>query len=261
MPFNPFYTGLNDQSKTGVRPTRAAMRFLWSHPHIYQWWTKFRYKRELFDRSLRLVVDGFPRSGNSYTTKMIIASQGEGFHFLKHPHCPAFLIAAAEVDVPGVLTLRQPVDSVISWVIFMRDLSLEDVLKLYIDFYRVLLPIRTQLLVLNFTTITKDFGTVFKLMNQRFALNLNEPENLEECDKKAMALIDQHYVDRKEGYDPLQVARPHPKRELMKGPLRDELMTKRYADLLAECEELYASFDLEARRSLEVLAATEVRAS
>ena len=255
-----FHSGINDHNLSGVRPPRALLRFLWSHPHIYSLWTRHRHGIELFDRSYELAIDGFPRSGNSYSAKMLLVSQGNEFKFLSQCHCPPFLLAALELGTPACLTLRQPADSVVSWVI-LRKLPIDVVLKLYIDFHRVIYPHRTRLLVLNFDTITADFSAVVRMINLRFKMNLAVPSDPEQCKEEAFARIDQYYEKQPGGFDPLKVARPHAKRDEMKSAVRQELENAQHAPLLAQCQELYAAIDLEGQRELKNLGQSAARTS
>ena len=247
-----FHTGINDHNLSGTRAPRIITRFLWSRPEIYRIYLRRRHGTNLFNPDLQLVIDGFPRSGNSYSGRMIGLSQGENFKFLSQCHCPPFLLAALKMGTPAALTLRQPEDSAVSWVI-LRKLPMDVVLKLYIDFHRVLLRQRKKLLVLNFKTITGDFSLVLRMMNRRFGLKLDVPENIHATKEEAFSHIDSYYQQQPGGYDPMKVARPHPERDQMKEQVRQQLKSPQNARIVAEALKLYEAFDFEGRQELAKL--------
>jgi hypothetical protein len=255
-----FQSGINDHNFSGFRPPRAFLRFVWARPHLYRWYAKWLNGYEIFDRTFDLVFDGFPRSGNSYSIQMLTVTQEAKLKLLSHSHCPPFLLAPLELNVPVCLALRQPEDAILSWVI-MRKLPVDVVLKLYIDFHQVLLPYRSQILVLNFSTITEDFPTVLRLINRRFGMTLNIPSDFDACKKEAFQRIDRHYEGQVGGYDPLKVARPHPKRDEVKDEIRQKLHHGRNAQLLTKCTELYEAFNREAIRELQALTPAPARAA
>lgn len=252
--FRFLHTGINDHNVSGVRAPRPVLRFFWSRPHLYNIYTKRRHGTDIFNREFKLVIDGFPRSGNSYSGRMLSVTQGDQFKFLSQCHCPPFLLAALKLGTPACLTLRQPEDSVVSWVI-LRKLPMDVVLSLYIDFHRVLLPHRSRLLVLNFSTITNDFSQVLRMINQRYKIGLTVPADPHALKEEAFARIDRYYEGLPGGYDPLKVARPHPKRDEMKDAVRQQLRSRRNSRLLGKCKELYAAFDQEEKCELKKLSA------
>lgn len=243
-----FASGINDRDVRKWRPPRSFLRFFWSHPHLYKWYTNLCHNIDIFAPAYDLVFDGFPRSGNTYGSRMLVVSQDDRIKVLSNSHCPPFLLAALELNVPVCLTLRRPEDSIVSWVILKKKLPIDVVVNLYIDFYSVMLPYRSQVLVAPFTLTTQDFPTLVRLINHRFGLSLTVPEEFTVCEKEAFLRIDRHYENEPKGYDPLKVARPHPERDKFKSSIHEELMSGRYKKSLAQCHHLYQIFHEEYQR-------------
>ena len=84
-----------------------------------------------------VVIEGFPRSGNSFARRAFIMAQGENFDVARiahHLHVPAQVIRAARWRIPTLVLLRRPKDAVLSLVI--RDpISVDQALRYYISFY------------------------------------------------------------------------------------------------------------------------------
>jgi hypothetical protein len=85
----------------------------------------------------QVVIEGYPRSGNSFARRAFIMAQGEGFDVTSiahHLHVPAQVVRAARLRIPTLVLIRRPKDAVLSLVI--RDpISVDRALRYYISFY------------------------------------------------------------------------------------------------------------------------------
>jgi adenylate kinase family enzyme len=246
-------SGINDRREGLFRPLRSLLRFLWSHPHLYQFYGKLRYNLDVFDPSYDFVFDGFPRSGNTFGSRLLASTQGGTIRVRSHMHCPPYFLGALETQTPVCLAIRQPEDAVISWFIYKHRLPLEGVLKLYIDFHKVLLPYRSNILVLIFPTITQHFKYVLRLINKRFQLNLTIPENLSELEAEALRFIDKRYDDSQEAFRLRKVSRPHEERDKIKIKVRERIRLPRYHKLMEEARHVYDLFEKEYQREADAL--------
>ena len=218
--------------------------FLWSHPSWYRAVEKLRFRIEGFDSNFDLLFDGFPRSGNTFGSMMVLVSQQDRLKVRSRRHNPRDFIRSVKVDKPACLTLRRPVDAISSWIIY-NNLSIDSMVRFYINFYRILLPYRSSFLVLPFYAITGDMPLVIDLINLRFGMNLERQFDLEACKIKALERIDNVWRNDRGIVNEFQVARPHPAREQRKMELKQELLSPRYSDLLRRCEELYQIYERE----------------
>ena len=146
---------------------------------------------------------------------------------LSNAHCPPFLLGALHAGQPVCLTIRAPADAAVSWYLLKKELSMESILELYLNFYTVMLPYRTRVLILPFSLVTTNFCAVLQLINKRFDRSLQIPDDLGDIQQTVFEEIDTHYENEANGYDPLKVARPHEEREKLKASAREKLLSSR----------------------------------
>ena len=114
-----------------------------------------------------LVIDGYPRSANTFATHAIFLSQGEDIRIGNHMHNPAQFVLAARYAVPAMLLLRNPVDACASHMLQRGWRDPADALLRYIAFHRDL-PEREHFVVAPFEEVTTDFNKCIDRLNARF---------------------------------------------------------------------------------------------
>jgi hypothetical protein len=221
-------------------------QFFWHRPLLYQALQKLRGRERPYDLNYDILFGGFPRSGNTFGSFMLDISQQKSLKIASHRHIPPPFIYALQKDKPICLTLRRPLDSLISWAIFTNsNYPIESIIRYYFDFHQVLFPYRSKFLVLPFYIITEDFPLVIRLINRRFGLQLDSQFDLEACKNEAFARIDNHWRNESGIVNESQVGRPSLDREARKQAIREELLRPRYASLLQRCEVLYRAYEKE----------------
>jgi hypothetical protein len=221
---------------------QTALRFLWSRPLLYQAVQKLRLRGNVFDPNYDILFDGFPRSGNTFGALMLAVSQQNRLRVITHRHTPPPLIRAIQMNKPACLTLRRPLDAIVSWIIYTNR-SPQSVIQYYSDFYQILLAHRSQFLILPFNVITGDFPLVIQLINMRFGLDLDSQFDLEACKSEVLERIDNKWKCRRGIVNVYRVARPHPLRDGRKETVRQALLHSRYAGLLERCDGLYQTYE------------------
>jgi hypothetical protein len=227
---------------------------------LYRYIGKLRFRSDIRSSGYDLVVDGFPRSGNTYCWLMLEKTQEARIKVKALTHLPPVLILSIRQHRPTCLCLRSPVEASASWVL-STGRSIKSVLRYYIDFHTVLLAYRSDLLILPFRTITGDFSEVLRLLKARFGMDLNVPSDCRPFQQLVVAQIDHLYSGEKVGKFELRVARPHPNRDLRKAALYHELQTDRYRPLLEECERLHGIFECQFKLNSVRLRGNEVSPS
>ena len=121
-------------------------------------------------RGLSIVVDGFPGSANSFAMRAFRAMQGESPACLigNHYHSPAETIRATALDIPVLLTLRRPLDSVGSMVRRWPFVPFNAALRWYAMFYEAVEPHLGKMIVSDFETTTGRFASVVGAVNDQF---------------------------------------------------------------------------------------------
>jgi hypothetical protein len=115
-----------------------------------------------------VVIEGFPRSGNTFAVAAFMVANGRDGHIGRHLHGAPHLLRAARLNLPAVVLIRDPRDAVPSYLIRRPTLTPDDALKEYVDFYRTSWRARSGLVCGLFEQVVSDFGVVLEQVNQKF---------------------------------------------------------------------------------------------
>lgn len=114
-----------------------------------------------------IVIDGFPRSANTFATHAFIRANPLAV-VGNHCHCVAQFKLAAEYDIPAVLVLRHPVDASVSTAIYSLDIDPLRALTRWLTFHRLVEKYQEHFLVAPFDVITTRFSRIVDTVNGRW---------------------------------------------------------------------------------------------
>lgn len=192
-----------------------------------------------------LVLEGFPRSGNSFAEAAILCSQGDGIKLAHHTHAAANVLRAVQLGKPCYVLLRAPADCCISLVIQegeTHDLTLA--LSEYERFHRAISPVANRICLVPFEVATRDFDRSIDHLNAIYGTRfVHPPPGMTR--ETIMARTDE--VSRSRGtvqdgvepYSPFASERVKAQRAEHQAALREELRDPKHAPRLARCEALY----------------------
>lgn len=225
-----------------------AKTVLGRYPRLYLSLAHQKARGELVRPDTTFVIEGFPRSGNTFATAafgVALDTMSSGRPVVAHHlHAPAQVIAAAKRRVPALVLIRRPDDAVLSLVIQQPHLSVRQALRAYPRFYLPLLPYRDRFVLATFDEVVRDFGEVTRRVNQHFKVNLPVFDNSEENVRLAMERIEDENrerwgrgtnVERKGAY-------PSAERTRLKEELRAHYGRPGLARLRARAEHVYTRF-------------------
>jgi len=208
--------------------TRYRLRTGISHiPSIYLLLTKLRHRDEdgakIVTRETDLVVEAFPRSGNTFTVTALQHSQPRRLNIAHHCHAPAQLIRAVRLHKPALLIVRQPKDAVLSFVLRHPGISMELGLKSWLHFHRSLLPCTEGMMVATFDQVTNDLGAVVNRINERFGTTFSSFEHTAANEAAIFGAIEARNKKRfgHKEVDEMGVARPSGERAARKAALEE----------------------------------------
>lgn len=187
-------------------------------------------------RDTELVIEGYPRSGNTFALVAFRFAQGRDVVTADHLHVPAQIKRAARYGIPICLLIREPEDMVRSLVVKHPFIRPKDALRGYLAFYRACRRYRHRLVVARFDQATADFGAVIDRVNARFGTGFARFESHEGNLRKIFELVDER--NRWLKGDDLTVARPNGIKEAAKRGV-DLAGCER---LLARCRGIYREF-------------------
>jgi hypothetical protein len=132
----------------------------------------------------QIVIDGFPRSANTFAVIAFRMAQQDPVEVAHHVHLPAQILAAVKATLPTILLIREPEEVVTSLVLRFPHISVAKAVKRYVRFYGQLAPHRDAVVVADFSQVVRDYGSVVRRVNERFRTRFGEfrhtPENVDE---------------------------------------------------------------------------------
>lgn len=196
------------------------------------------------DERTRAVIEGFPRSGNTFAffaLKHAEAQRGRDLEIASHVHTPSQVKLAVHLHLPTLLVIRTPLDAVVSLLIAAPHVRFESAINEWIHHHEELLPYRDGFVTGSFPEVTTDFGAVTAKVNERFATDLAcyvpSPDN----DEAVFAAIERNHQELHGGTENV-VPRPSELRRAEKAWLLEQLAAPRYAALLEHAQGVYETY-------------------
>jgi glycosyltransferase involved in cell wall biosynthesis len=202
------------------------------------------FKRNLFvTPETRIVIEGFPRSGNTFATCAFQYAQGgpNVVPVAHHLHSLANVIQGIRNGIPVLVVVRTPKDAIISYKISHPSQSYKAMLYEYILFHRGISKVRDNVLIASFDQVISDFGTVTSRLNKHFDTNFFCFDGAAESVDAVFRMVDE--ANFKAGGDKfMQVARPTKERQLVRPVFEMELHGDHsLTGLLSKADEVYRS--------------------
>jgi hypothetical protein len=187
----------------------------------------------------QLVIEGFPRSANTFARVAFNGAQSERVRIAHGLHVPAQVIRAATWRIPTLVLIRKPKDAVLSFAI--RDpISVDQAIRYYLSFYETVEEYRDAYVLGLFEEVTEDFGEVIRRINDRFGTTFSPFSHDERNVDRVFARIEKNSRKRF-GETSLEnkVSRPLPSREKLKREVGYELESPKRRDLISRAETAY----------------------
>ncbi len=223
----------------------AVYSFLGQSPKIFRLLVRMGLVgSELMDERTELVIEGFPRSGNTFAVTAFEMAQPRPVLVAHHSHNAVRVMLAGRKGIPTLVLVRRPEDAVLSLVIRDSSLSIKQALGNYIRFYTRIKPDYRGYVVARFDDVTRNFGEVIDRINQRFGTAFSVFEHNEKNVGALFRLAEDLdlYTSGRSQVSEATVARPSRERERTKAVLRRELEKEDVKYLLAKVQALYRDF-------------------
>ena len=214
------------------------------YPALYLPLARLRYRgsesKVVARGKTQIVIDGFQRSGNTFSVTAFQLAQRKPVEIAHHLHAAAQIVAAVRWTIPTVALIRPPEETVLSHIVRFPCITAEQGLKNWVRFYEKVLEVRTGVVIGDFETVTTDFGRVIREVNRRFDTSFEEFDHTESNVARCFELIEGRNADRFGTVEDHTVARPSPARDEMKERRRADLREERLAGLRRRAERAYA---------------------
>lgn len=205
-----------------------------------QLWSLLRPKKRRLIASLQseIVIDGFPRSANTYFVSFFEIAQGRPVQVGHHLHESWQFRFAEKHEIPCVVLIREPLAAVSSAMLRDPRVAPDTLLNNYVRLYKNLLRHRKKAVIAPFDVIIEDanqiisavnrtYGTKFKLMNTEWHGAVAD---------RVAAKDRAHFGSQV--LDPIRIAAPSKAKKAVAEQLRSDIKAK-HADDLARAREVY----------------------
>ncbi len=127
-----------------------------------------RIRKEcLLSPKSELVIEGFPRSANTFAVIAFRHAQGRHVPMAHHLHIEAQIIKGAQRGLPVIALIRDPIDAVKSLLIRHPETNIQWAFERYHKFYSGVIHVIDKVTVAPFDIVIKDFGKIIKKVNKQ----------------------------------------------------------------------------------------------
>ncbi len=185
-------------------------------------------------KDTKLVIEGCPRSGNSYALAAFRYANGADVKVTSHRHSPTAVRTGLRRGLPVMVIIRHPRATITSGLQYYPDQPPTWAIQVYRSFYEGVLPMADRVMIATFEEVTADMGEVIRRCNTRFGTSFLPYVRTDEAEQAIRATIDQWAMNNFEEDDlPRISGMPSGAR---KTP--DELLGALDPELVAEIDEL-----------------------
>jgi hypothetical protein len=154
-------------------------------------WVRPEKRATLARRDTAIVIDGFLRSGNTFSIAAFEVANGRTPHVGRHLHGAPHILRAVRMGLPTVVLIRSPREAVSSYLIRRPTLTPQDALVEYLDFYETSWKVRDGFVVGLFEQVVADFGAVLETVNARFGTHFVPYRPTPEAVQAAMVRVEE----------------------------------------------------------------------
>jgi hypothetical protein len=200
-----------------------------------------RYRMYAVRADSDLVIEGVPRSANTFAVVALKMAQPAPIKVGRHLHSIAHVRRGVQLGKPTLVVIRQPRECILSHAILEPQFGLELLLKEYIEFYEGVERLGESVTLGEFREITNNYGVVIRRLNERFGTHFREFDSSAENIKRCYELIDEE-ERQKTGKParPIYVSRPTEEREAKKCELASALDEPSIQKWVVKAEQVYA---------------------
>jgi hypothetical protein len=209
------------------------------HPVLFSTLYRLKHDYRVVRPDTQLVIEGFPRSANTFSVYAFKQAQHEDYRIAHHLHYPAQVLCAAQWRIPTLVLIRSPKDAVTS--LLMRDPQpVEQALKHYVSFYSIVAQYPEAYVLGRFEEVTTSYGAVIERINDTFGTQFSIFDHTEENVKTVYSCIEEMHRLRNAGrVSETRIARPSTAKEEIRSKIRPSLEAPKQRKLLSEAMTIY----------------------
>lgn len=173
-----------------------------SFPLLYLPLSRWKYPPGVLHRpealydNTELILEGYPRSGNTFAFTAFDIAQGDNaVRVTHHLHTSSVVIAGIKRGIPCVIFVRNPEDAIISHIIYSQNLTIRQCLSSYIDFYEPLWKFRDKFITAKFEDVISNFGSITHQVNEKFSTSFSEFEHNQQNVNQCFSILENSWKD------------------------------------------------------------------
>jgi hypothetical protein len=129
------------------------------------------------DRHTDIVIEGYPRSGNTFAYVSFLLAQREARNLsvAHHVHGLFQIKYAVQRNIPIMVIIRNPEDAILSLYIRSPAVSMRTLCEDYWTYYTCVKSCLESVFLVDFSAVTSDFPRVLEQFNLRFGTAFDLP--------------------------------------------------------------------------------------
>jgi hypothetical protein len=179
---------------------------------LYRLFGPKRNQDLLIGSKTQIVIEGFPRSANTFS---VIAFQQAGNHdapIAHHLHAEAQILSGVSRGIPVIVLIREPESAIRSLIVRHPETSAHKALNLWLRFYGIVENVREHVVISEFKETTENFGAIIRAVNEKYGTTFQVFDNSEASVAEVFSEIDK-INKRQFGGASNMIARPMANRE------------------------------------------------
>lgn len=225
--------------------------FFGAYPSVYlpvlRWLG--RNNSRYISQDTQMVIEGFPRSGNTFSCAAFNYAQRQRTVTACHMHAPAQVIQAARLRIPTLVIVRRPKDAIVAWKMTHPRLGLRQLLRGYVRYHHFIRPYVEECTIATFAQVTKDLGAVIGRVNARFGTNFERFDHTKENAERVFRMLEDVAYQRLPDRKFIETIPDHlSHREMHRSALKVEFERLQSTRLFQRSQELYDYFESHANK-------------
>ena len=188
-------------------------------------------------RNSDLILEGFPRSANSYSLNFFRNCQSDTYRIAHHLHAPAQVVYGCQHGIPCMVLIRNPEDAFCSLKVMSPDVSFAEMIADYCSFYEVAWQYREKIYFAIFEDVVNDFNPSILAFNDRFGTTFQSANDTEEKVAETFETLQEYNKTEKKG-NQWELPIPTEEKNQKKQAIRDDLLNN-HREGLENCRRIY----------------------
>ena len=153
-----------------VHLKRAVRLYLADKPHVFSllYGLVPKYRGIVVSKKTEVVIEGYPRSGNTYAVAAFHYAQQRDVIIARHQHSVAQVLFAVRYGLPCIVMIRKPKDAILSYLIREPSITLYEAIGLYTDYYNALSSHKHSFVIAKFEDVIIDFNAIIRQVNAKY---------------------------------------------------------------------------------------------